>query len=76
MSDDGKSVILNVETYGLQLFIYLDFGKTKVTVEVLVQDFHELKPKENKWNKLEISLMSNLPLFGIFSINIFFQVSV
>lgn len=45
MSDDGKSVILDVESYGLQLFVYLDFGETKITVEILVQDFHELKPK-------------------------------
>jgi len=44
MSDNGKSVILDVESYGLQFFVYLDFGKTKVAIEILVQDFHELKP--------------------------------
>ena len=27
MSDDGKSVILDVESYGLQLFVHLDFGE-------------------------------------------------
>lgn len=43
MSDDGKSVILDVESYGLQLFVHLDFGETKVAIEILVQDFHELK---------------------------------
>jgi hypothetical protein len=43
MSDNGKSVILDVESYGLQLFVHLDFGETKVAIEILVQDFHELK---------------------------------
>jgi hypothetical protein len=48
MSDNGKSVILDVESYGLQFFVYLDFGKTKVAIEILVQDFHELKPTKLK----------------------------
>jgi len=43
MGDDGRSVVLDVESYGLHLFVYLDFGKTKITIEILVQDFHELK---------------------------------
>lgn len=69
MGDDGKSVILYVESYGLHLFVYLDFGKTKITIEILVQDFHELKATKHNILK-EIYLI--LTLIWYFSLQHFF----